>query len=91
MEKVAAEIRVNGHVQGVFFRAFTEEAAIELGLNGFCQNLIDGCVLIKVEGERSVIEELLKKLWAGPSRAHVVDIEVSWGPFLEKYISFSIC
>jgi len=81
MDKAGAEIIVEGRVQGVFYRAFTEAAANELGLSGYCRNLDDGSVLVKAEGDRTLIEKLIRKLWVGPPPAHVVDIRVHWGPW----------
>ena len=78
MEKVSAEIYVKGQVQGVNFRGFTKARADELELTGYCRNLSDGRVLIKVEGGRRVIEELIKYVGKGPPAASVIDIEVKW-------------
>lgn len=58
----AIKIVVTGNVQGVFFRASTQEMARKLGLSGWCMNLPNGDVQIHAEGE----EENLKALpeWA---------------------------
>src|SRR5207244_9719661 len=47
---VAAEVVVSGRVQGVCYRAFTQEAALDLGLGGWVRNLPDGRVEAQVEG-----------------------------------------
>ena len=90
MEKVNAKILVSGLVQGVYYRAFTETAATELGLVGYCQNLSDDRVAVEVEGDEAVIEELIKRLWSGPPRAKVTDVQVSWKPATGKFHGFSI-
>ena len=44
--KFKAKIRVNGKVQGVWFRAFTRDRATELGLTGWVQNETDCSVYL---------------------------------------------
>jgi acylphosphatase len=90
MDKIGAEILVCGGVQGVYYRAFTETAANELGLTGYCKNLSDGRVLVEVEGDEKVINELIKQLWIGPPRARVTDVQVTMKQPTGKYHAFSI-
>ncbi len=81
MIKAGAYIRVSGVVQGVSFRYFTRQTARSLGLCGWVRNRSDGDVELEAEGERGLIEELIKALRAGPPSAHVRDVQVRW---LEK-------
>jgi len=76
--KVAAYIRVSGVVQGVSFRYFTQKTARELGLSGWVRNRLDGDVEMEAEGERGMIEELVRALRVGPPAAHVRNVQVSW-------------
>ncbi|MBI3596717.1 MAG: acylphosphatase [Nitrospirae bacterium] len=87
---IAAEILVSGRVQGVYYRAFTQEAALRLGLTGFCRNLPDGRVEVVAEGDREVIETLIDQLRIGPPRARVEDIQVNWKPAEKSFKDFSI-
>jgi acylphosphatase len=89
-EKTGAVIYVEGIVQGVGYRNFVEEWAEKLGLKGYCQNLVDGRVLVEVEGERSVIELLIQQLRQGPRRARVTEAEVTWKPYHDVFSGFSI-
>lgn len=89
-ERATAEIFVSGRVQGVYYRAFTEQEANLLGLTGYVRNLPDGRVQIEAEGNRKDLEELIKRLWKGPSRAHVTDVLVSFRPAQGKFTGFSI-
>ena len=75
---VAAEVVVSGRVQGVCYRAFTQEAALDLGLGGWVRNLPDGRVEAQVEGPRGQIEKLLDRLRTGPPRALVTDLKINW-------------
>jgi acylphosphatase len=83
-----AHIFVSGRVQGVFYRAFVEQEACELGLSGFVRNLPDGRVELVVEGKREQIEKLISRLHVGPPAARVEDVEVSWRPAKGEFDSF---
>ncbi|MEJ2507453.1 MAG: acylphosphatase [Ignavibacteriaceae bacterium] len=85
--KVRAEILVNGLVQGVGFRYFVYREALKLGLVGFTKNLFTGEVLTIVEGEKSLVEELYRKIKVGPSHASVKNCNVDW---LEPKNEFNI-
>lgn len=65
------KITVIGRVQGVFFRASTQEKAIELGLEGFVRNELDGSVYLEAQGDR--VEELLEWIKDGGPRMARVD------------------
>lgn len=69
-------VRVHGKVQGVFFRASTQEKAEELGLKGFVQNENDGTVYLEAEGEPVALRALEEWVQIGPSRARVERVEV---------------
>ena len=90
MDKISAEILVSGWVQGVSYRVFTQTVANRLGLAGYCQNLLDGRVLVMVEGNEVMIKELIKELWSGPPHAQVTDIQVDWKSSTGKHWAFSI-
>ena len=52
---VRLEARVSGMVQGVGFRWFTRENALEIGgMVGFALNLDDGRVQVVAEGQRDL-------------------------------------
>ncbi|MCJ1326625.1 hypothetical protein MMC10_003290 [Thelotrema lepadinum] len=67
--------KVHGKVQGVFFRAFTEEKASSYNLTGFVSNTNDDKVVGEAQGSAESIEKLLKDLNQGPKAAHVVKVE----------------
>lgn len=59
-------IKVSGRVQGVFFRASTQQEAQKLGLKGWCMNLADGSVEIFAEGEGADLDQFTKWCYFGP-------------------------
>ncbi|MEQ9440789.1 MAG: acylphosphatase [Cyclobacteriaceae bacterium] len=69
-------IHVTGVVQGVFFRASTQEKAQALGLRGWVRNEPDGSVLINAEGELEALQNLVAWCQQGPPKAEVTNITV---------------
>jgi acylphosphatase len=69
-------IRVQGLVQGVFFRASARTHASALDLSGFAQNTADGSVYIEVEGEEENLEQFISWCHRGPDQAEVTNVEV---------------
>ena len=88
--EVRAEIVVNGLVQGVGFRYFVMREAQKLGLNGYVKNLYTGEVLTVVEGEKAVVEEMVKKLRVGPIHASVKSCKVDWQEPKNEFTEFEV-
>ena len=82
-------IIVIGKVQGVWFRAATQEKAIALGLNGFVKNEKDGSVYLEAEGEKENLDELVEWCHTGPPKAKVEKVEVTEGE-IKKFKEFEI-
>jgi len=72
---VRVHARVRGHVQGVYFRASTQEEARRLGLAGWVRNRRDGTVELVAEGTRAQIDALLDYVAVGPPLATVREVE----------------
>jgi len=88
--EVRAEIVVNGLVQGVGYRYFVIREAQKLDLNGFVKNLYTGEVLTVVEGEKAIVEELIKKLKVGPIHASVKNCKVDWQEPKNEFTEFEV-
>lgn len=63
-------------MQGVFFRAWTQQQARELGVSGWVRNASDGSVEAHLEGDEAAVKALIQRLWQGPPSADVDDVEV---------------
>jgi acylphosphatase len=74
--KTATHVFVSGTVQGVFYRSWTEETAMGLGLKGWVRNLPDGRVEAVFEGEKSKIRVVVELCRKGPPHAKVESIQV---------------
>jgi acylphosphatase len=82
---------VYGYVQGVFFRAFVSELAVELGLTGYVHNLPSGeAVEVNAEGERKQLEKLIGYLKIGPPGAKVEKVITNWSEYTGSYFGFRI-
>ena len=68
---------VSGRVQGVFYRASTQEIASKLGITGYARNLPDKRVEVLACGEEAALSELAAWLWQGPRYAEVSAVECS--------------
>jgi acylphosphatase len=77
-DRTAAEIIVEGRVQGVGYRDFVRRRALGLGLSGYVMNLKDGRVRVRAEGAREVIEDLIRQLEKGPPFSRVERVAVRW-------------
>jgi len=68
-------VRIEGRVQGVFFREFTRRRAQGLGLQGWVRNCSDGSVEAVFEGEEKSVEQALEAVRRGPELARVLRTE----------------
>ncbi len=78
VEIVRVHALVNGKVQGVGFRAFTEYHGTQKGLSGWVRNRQDGKVEVEAEGPRAMLEAFLQVLEQGPPLSRVTQIIVDW-------------
>jgi len=83
-------VRIEGRVQGVFYRQSTVEVAHRLGLGGWVRNLPDGRVEALFEGDRRRVEAALDWCRQGPPRAMVDDIAVEWLDGPAECVGFDI-
>ncbi|QGH34721.1 acylphosphatase [Gracilibacillus salitolerans] len=69
---------VSGRVQGVGFRSFTQQIAIQNDIVGWVKNLDDGSVEIEAQGEDNKVDTFLMQVKKGPSFfAKVKNIEIT--------------
>jgi acylphosphatase len=70
-------IIVDGRVQGVGFRYFTQLIASELNLTGWCKNLADGRVEIEVQGPEEIIDSFIARIRKGNNFCRVNDMSLN--------------
>jgi acylphosphatase len=67
-------VRIRGKVQGVWYRSWTVEQAVQRGLRGWVRNRHDGSVEALFAGEPSLIDEMIALCRKGPRLARVDSI-----------------
>ena len=72
----AVDVSVTGLVQGVFFRAETQQEAYRLDVTGWVRNEPDGSVAAHFEGEPGAVEAMVAWCREGPRRARVARVDV---------------
>jgi len=77
-EAARLTVWVRGRVQGVGFRWWFRRNALELGLIGMAENLVDGRVKVVAEGDRDQLTELLGRLEAPGAPGHVAQVTHRW-------------
>jgi acylphosphatase len=69
-------VRIEGRVQGVYFRAWTEETARMQGLDGTVCNLGDGSVEATFSGPSELVADMLRRCADGPMDARVSKVTI---------------
>ncbi len=89
-EAARVHLKVNGRVQGVYFRASTVEEARRLRLTGWVMNCPDSSVEVVAEGEREQLEKLVSWCRSGPPGARVREVRAEWEASKEEFQGFFI-
>ncbi|MFQ5973383.1 MAG: acylphosphatase [Alphaproteobacteria bacterium] len=74
-DEVAVSLRITGRVQGVWYRGWVVDNAIELGLRGWVRNRFDGSVETLLAGPPTAVEEMVRRCHEGPPAARVLGVE----------------
>lgn len=70
-------VRIEGRVQGVYYRAWTEQTARRLNLDGWVRNRRDGSVEAVFSGPETQVDEMLRRCAEGPPDAKVISVTVT--------------
>ena len=89
-KEVCAHVIISGRVQGVFFRAETQQAATRIGLHGWVRNRPEGTVGALFQGPQEKVDQMLKWCWQGSPHSKVADVKVTWKACEEALTGFSI-
>ena len=76
MAVVGRHVLVIGRVQGVFFRAWAQGQARELGISGWIRNCPDGSVEAHIDGDEDGVTRMIERMRHGPSDARVEEVAV---------------
>ena len=73
-DRIAVRVRIEGRVQGVWYRGWTEDRAAALGLSGWVRNRRDGSVEAVFSGPAEVVRRLVDDCRDGPPTARVTRV-----------------
>lgn len=90
MSKVAVHLTVEGRVQGVGFRYFSQRLALNNELTGYVKNLVDGNVEIVAEGENQNLDNFILSLYRDHPYAKIANLTKKEIPISGKYENFHI-
>ena len=90
MAKICIHCYASGHVQGVFYRANTQQEAKKLGLSGWVKNLPDGRVEALACGDTENIEKLVSWMKIGPAGATVSAVTTDVQPWQAEFKTFDV-
>jgi acylphosphatase len=90
MAPIRRRLIVEGYVQGVFFRATTQEKALEFEVSGWVRNRWDGTVEVLVEGDEGRVAQLVQWCHQGPPGARVMDVRVEEEPHKGEFTGFDV-
>lgn len=91
MKKKRVRVWIDGRVQGVFFRVYVRDTALEFGLKGWVRNLRDGRVEAVFEGDDQEVQKMLE--WCrhrGSPHSRVSRMEVLEEAHLGEFDRFEI-
>lgn len=78
--KMRVHVYVTGKVQGVWFRASTQQKAQQLGITGWVRNTQEGTVEAVFEGEKHIVKEMIAWCQKGPPLAKVCQVDIKEEP-----------
>jgi acylphosphatase len=70
-------VRIEGRVQGVYYRVWTYETAQSLSLDGTVRNMSDGSVEAVFSGPADTVADMLRRCEDGPADARVTKVVVT--------------
>jgi acylphosphatase len=69
-------LKIEGHVQGVGYRAYAANEARKLLLDGWVRNIFDGSVEILVSGPTEQVETFVGLCMRGPQWSNVTNVDL---------------
>ncbi len=73
-EGIASHLRIQGKLQGVFFRRWVVQEATRRGIRGWVRNRADGSVEAVLSGETAAVRGMVKACQQGPPAAEVSEV-----------------
>ena len=82
--------RATGRVQGVGFRFFVQQNALEIGLTGWVRNMEDGAVTMEIQGTQPQVDAFAQRVRKGNYFIKVKEFAMEPKRLQENEKSFTI-
>jgi acylphosphatase len=89
MRRISVHVVISGRVQGVGYRESMRIVAQALDITGWVRNLADGTVEAIVQGDESMVEQILAWCHNGPPGANVRFVDAKPLDVAQEFIAFS--
>jgi len=89
-ENVRVHVWVKGRVQAVGFRAFVQQNAAQIGVNGWVRNVGYDSVEAVAEGTRAQIDRFLEMVKRGPNVSRVDESREDWEQVTGEFAAFQV-
>jgi acylphosphatase len=89
-KQVRANVVITGKVQGVYFRAETQRAAIQRNVRGWVRNRSNGSVEALLEGDEPSVNAVVEWCRQGSSFSRVQHVDVQWKIYTGEFDRFDI-
>ena len=87
---VEMKCTIYGKVQGVQYRVYAQDSAVELDIVGYVRNNPDGSVEVLAQGLPDVLKEFVEYLYEGSLLAKVESVSVEWQSARKTFTEFSV-
>jgi acylphosphatase len=81
---------ITGKVQGVQYRVYAQDSAVELDLVGYVKNLSNGTVEVLAQGMPDTLKEFVEYLNEGSLSSAVESVSVDWQTAEKTFTEFSV-
>lgn len=88
--EIEVTVIFKGKVQGVLFRSSVRKIANEMGLHGYAKNLDDLSVEVRAVGEKSKLDEFIRRILKDPGKAEIKSYDTFFSCTLVDFHDFSI-
>jgi len=89
-EIACVHVWVEGRVQGVGFRAFVQQNAVQIGVTGWVRNVGYNTVEAVAEGTKMQTEDFLRMVKRGPLGSRVDESREKWEQVTGEFEAFRV-
>jgi len=90
MDEKAVQVRIRGRVQGVSYRYYAYQRALQLGVKGWIRNKMDGTVAGLFQGTEDQVDAMVRWCSKGSPMAEVVSVDEEPVPVDKKIDGFNV-